>query len=129
VPKNQKTAAKWLALVAEQDFPRAQYILGNMYRTGKGVSENDKTAVKWYTLAAEQGDADAQDTLGVMYRNGRGVLTDNLRAYMWFNLGSYNGNEQAGKNKDIISKKMSYSDIQQAKYMSRRCLESNYTDC
>ena len=53
-----KTAlAEWTPL-AEQGGSDAQYNLGIMYDSGRGVPENDKTAVKWYTKAAEQGDAE-----------------------------------------------------------------------
>ena len=129
VSQNDKTAVKWYTLAAEQDNGSAQSILGWMYEVGKEVEQNDNTAVKWYTLAAEQGDANAQVGLGFMYGKGRGVLTDIKRAYMWLNLASYNGSQKGDSKKIILAKKMSYSDIQQAKYMSSRCLESNYTDC
>ena len=51
---------KWYRLAAEQGSATVQYILGQMYRQGKGPPQDYKTAVKWYRLAAEQGDADAQ---------------------------------------------------------------------
>ena len=125
-----KTAlAEWTPL-AEQGHDTAQYHLGVMHDNGKGVPENDKTAVKWYTLAAEQGHAKAQFNLGLSYVRGEGVLKDNRRAYMWWSLSAYNdGPERAGKNKDIVAKEMSPSDISKAQDMTRRCLDSGYTDC
>ena len=120
--------AEWTPF-ADQGWAGAQHNLGLMYEKGYGVPENDKTAVKWYTKAAEQGYAGAQGNLGVKYSNGEGVLTDTKRAYMWFNLSGYNGYKMAGKNKDIIAKRMTPADISKAQDMSNRCLESNYTDC
>tara|TARA_R110000765_G_scaffold324976_2_gene416497 strand:+ start:916 stop:1131 length:216 start_codon:yes stop_codon:yes gene_type:complete len=58
----------WYRLAAEQGDADAQYNLGIMYDTGRGVPENDAEAVRWYRLAAEQGDANAQFNLGGMYR-------------------------------------------------------------
>ena len=129
VPENKKTAVKWYTKAAEQGHPKSQFNLGYMYDNGLGVPENDKTAVKWYTKAAEQGEIDAQTNLGAFYQYGDGVMTDYLRAYMWFNLASYNGSKEGSKNKNILAKKMTSSDISKAQEMSSRCLESGYTDC
>ena len=45
-----------LRAAAEQGDAVAQFNLGQMYRTGRGVQQNSETAVMWYTKAAEQGD-------------------------------------------------------------------------
>jgi TPR repeat protein len=129
VLKNDKTAVKWYTKAAEQGGVIAQRKLGWMYNNGTGVLENDKTAVKWYTKAAKQGDGYAQWILGGMYLNGEGVLTDTKRAYMWYNIGAYNGSHQAAKNRDIIAKNMTFTQIDKAQDMSSRCFESGYTDC
>jgi hypothetical protein len=54
------TALREWQPLAEQGNADAQYELGWMYRSGKGVPQDYKTAFKWYTLAAEQGHAAAQ---------------------------------------------------------------------
>jgi TPR repeat protein len=73
VPQDNKEAAKWYRLAAEQGHADAQYNLGLMYANGKGVPEDANEAVKWFRLAAEQGHDDAQYNLRVMYAEGRGV--------------------------------------------------------
>ena len=100
-----------------------------MNMLGTGVAVNNKTAVKWLTLAAKQGYAKAQINLGVNYEFGKGVLTDTKRAYMWYNISAYNGQKSAGEYKLKIAKNMTSSQLNTAQDMSRRCLESNYTDC
>ena len=50
---------------AEQGFVNAQFILGVMYDTGRGVPQNDAEAVRWFRMAAEQGNADAQVHAGL----------------------------------------------------------------
>ena len=55
---------------AEQGDADAQYNLGAMYVTGRGVPQDDAEALRWYRLAAEQGNARAQLNLGVMYDTG-----------------------------------------------------------
>ena len=51
---------------AEQGDAYAQFDLGVMYDTGRGVPQDAAEAVRWYRLAAAQGDAYAQYDLGVM---------------------------------------------------------------
>jgi len=130
VPQNDKTAVKWLRLAAEQGNARAQSILGAMYQHGDGVPQNYKTAMKWYKLAAEQGEIYAQTNLGVMYDEGKGVPQDYVRAYMWFNIASISGeSKNASKNRDIIAKRMTPSQIETAQKLARECVRKKYKGC
>ena len=58
---------------AEQGYAKAQFNLGLMYDSGRGVRQDYTKAVQWYRKAAEQGLADAQYNLGVAYVKGKGV--------------------------------------------------------
>ena len=129
VPKNDKTAVKWYRLAAKQGDADAQNNLGWMYDNGKGVSQNDKTAVKWYKLAAEQGNADAQGNLGAMYAFGTGVLKDYVYAHMWGNIAATNGNELGAKLRDFVEKKMTPSQLGEAKRRVRECVRKKYKGC
>ena len=81
--------------MAEQGYVAAQYNLGVMYSSGKGVKQNYAEAVKWYRKAAEQSDADAQAYLGVMYSNGEGVKRNPSKAKEWFRKACENGYQKA----------------------------------
>ncbi len=129
VPQDYKIALKWFTLAAEQGFAFAQTNLGNAYANGRGVPQNDKTAVKWYTLAAEQGHADAQTNLGVMYGTGQGVIQDNVYAHMWLNIAASSGHKSASKNRDIIAKRMTPSQLEKAQDLARECVRKNYKGC
>ena len=118
-----------LRQLAEQGDAKAQFNLGWMYAFREGISEDDREAVKWYTLAAEQGYVSAQFYLGRMYYYGEGVLGDNVYAYMWWNIASSQGDEMAKKNKGILAKEMTSSQIAEAQKLSKQCLNSNYKDC
>ncbi|MDH3242887.1 MAG: sel1 repeat family protein, partial [Alphaproteobacteria bacterium] len=50
---------KWLRRAAEQGHAGAQYSLGHLYGTGRGVTQDGAEALKWYAEAAEQGHAGA----------------------------------------------------------------------
>jgi len=62
----------------------AQYNLGEMYATGRGVPQDDVEAVRWYRKAAEQGNAVAQYYLGITYATGTGVPQDDVEAVAWY---------------------------------------------
>ena len=88
---------EWI-LLGEDGDEKAQYFLGLIYYTGKGVPQDYKKALKWYTLSAEQGNKVAQYNLGVMYSFGLGVVPDYKTALKWYNLSSEQGNALAQYN-------------------------------
>ena len=112
-----------------QEHAIVQYNLGVMYDNGEGVPQDDKTAVKWYTLAAEQGDADAQSNLGLRYYNGEGVIQDNVYAHMWLNIAASSGNKTLTKNRDIVAKWMTPSQLETAQKLARECVRKKYKGC
>jgi uncharacterized protein len=118
---NYKEAEKWYRLSAEQGYAEAQYILNVIYSIGSwtGVPQDNKEAVKWLRLSAEQGHSGAQWGLGVKYAKGRGVLQDYALAHMWFNLCSSIGKKVCVRDRDIIEKRMSPTQIEKAQEMAR----------
>ena len=110
---------------AEKGNAAAQYNLGIMYRTGRGVLKDDKEAVKWYRKAAEQGDAIAQLNLGGMYYNGKGVLEDYATAYAWFNIAAANGGVNAKEIKSLLAKEMTADQIAEGQKLSREMVKKN----
>ena len=117
--QDYKTAHRLWSPLAEQGNITAQYNLGHMYEKGKGVPQDYKEAVRLYRLSAEQGDVDAQLKLGVSYGMGRGVPKDYALAHMWWNLSGSNGNKEAAENRDIVEKRMTPSQIEEAQEMAR----------
>jgi len=80
---------------AEGGLKDAQYRLGVMYATGRGVERNYKAAAKWYGKAADQGYADAQADLGFLLASGRGVTKDTEAAYLMWRLSFVGGSHKA----------------------------------
>ena len=116
-------------LAAEQGHAYAQLLLGTMYEEGRGVSQDYKRAAGWFTLAAEQGEADAQLLLSTMYGLGHGVIRDYVYAHMWGNLAASNGNENGGKLRDFVAKRMTPADISTAQKLARECVRKKYKGC
>jgi len=117
--KDYKKTLEIIKPLAEQGDARAQHLLGFMYDQGQGVPQDYKEAVKWFRLSAEQGDEGAQAKLGVLYLRGRGVPQDYVLAHMWFNLSGSNGIEDAEKLRNLIEKKMTPSQIEEAQRLAR----------
>ncbi len=78
------TALKLFRPLAEQDNPKAMFMLGAMFFNGEGVTQDYAEAVKWYRKAAEKGEATAMAHLGVMHHLGRGVPQDYAEAVKWY---------------------------------------------
>ena len=87
------------------------------------------TALKSFTLSAEQGDAYAQYSLGYLYENGRGVIQDNVRAHMWYNIAASQGYKYATKNRDLLAKEMTPSQLEKAQDLARECVRKKYKGC
>jgi TPR repeat protein len=49
--------------LAEAGNPKAQSVIGAMYRKGQGVAKNSARAFMWFSLAAKRGDARAKAEL------------------------------------------------------------------
>src|SRR5580765_7101029 len=49
--------------LAEQGNPKAQSVIGVMYRKGQGVAKSSVRAFMWFGLAAKRGDARAKAEL------------------------------------------------------------------
>jgi hypothetical protein len=77
------------------------------------------TAARLIRPLAEQGDASAQYNLGVFYDNGLGVPQDKVRAYMWLNLSAAQGREGAAAFRDLIARRMTPAQIEEAQKLTR----------
>jgi TPR repeat protein len=80
------TALRLWQPLAEQGDANAQFELGVMYESGRGVPPDYPAAMKWYLRAADRGHAFAKLSLGAMYENGEGVPQDFVQAHKWYNL-------------------------------------------
>lgn len=86
IQQNYPQAIKCLTIAAEKNWPKAQYLLGECYANGSGVTENYKKAVELYLEAADHGCEDAQWALCVCYMEGEcGLDVNYAEAYKWCN--------------------------------------------
>ena len=99
---NFAAALEMFRTAAEGGDASAQYNLGFLYDTGRGVAQDDAAALRWYEAAALQGYAGAQHALGVMYGSGRGVTQDYAEAHRWFYLAALQNNSGAQYNLGLL---------------------------
>ena len=92
----------------------AQYRLGRLYGTGRGVPPDHLEAGKWYQRAAEQGHSMAGYRLAFLFLHGQGVSRDYVRAYAWFGVSAIRGVGDAAEWRDRSRKKMSSDEIDAA---------------
>ena len=61
---NFELSWKWFCLAANQGYRKAQYAVGNFYRSGLGpVTQDPIKAYVWYNLAGDAGNARSKDKL------------------------------------------------------------------
>jgi uncharacterized protein len=85
---------EWQKL-AEAGDAKAQYMLGQMYKDGKGVDRNSGEAIRWFRKSAEGGNPSAGYWLGQLYENGDGVQRNGQEAARWYKLAAEAGNVAA----------------------------------
>jgi TPR repeat protein len=133
VARNPAQGAQWLLKAAEGGFAPAQCDLGVMYQNGVGVDQSFDDAVKWYEKAAEQGDALACHNLGSIRAKGfwdkkldsfqqmrfAYATSNNVEAYKWFTLAAKRGHALSLKDKSILERSMSPSQIEVAQRLAQ----------
>jgi len=91
-----------IRIEAEKGNADSQYLIGEIYRKGDGISVDYKEALKWYLMAAEQEHVRSQFTLGVLYSLGVGVTQNVNEAIKWYRLAAEQGDEQARTYLDAV---------------------------
>ena len=76
---------------------------------------DDEGALRWLKTAADNGHMLAQNNLGARYYTGDGVDQDLKLAYRYFFLAASQGDRKAGKNLDVIAKKLSDKELNECR--------------
>ena len=88
-------ALRQLTADARSGDNRAQFYLGALYNSGRGVPRNYAKANYWLRKAASQGDALAENVLGVNYARGNGVPRNYAKADYWYEKAASQGDAWA----------------------------------
>lgn len=88
----QKAIELWLPL-AKRGQAKAQFAIGIMYKTGRGVPKDNLEATEWFTRSAEGGDMAAQFELGSDYGAGRGIAQNYILSAKWLRRAANQGDK------------------------------------
>ena len=83
------TALKEWRPLAEQGDAGAQFRMGEMYQSGKGLPQNHAEAARWFLQAAKRGHVDAQFRLAKWHQVGHAVDVDQVEAARWLRKAAY----------------------------------------
>ena len=79
-----KRALETLKPLADKGDPNAQFNLGAMYASGRGVQSDPREAVRLYRLAAAKNHLGAMNNLAYMLKTGTGTAKDEREALKWY---------------------------------------------
>ncbi len=99
---NWLEAFNWWNKAAEKGDAEAQFHLGEVCESGRGVEKDAVKAFQWFSKSAEQGYANAQLKVAEAYDQGSGTAQDKAEAAKWhakafdsFTKGAEVGNAEA----------------------------------
>jgi TPR repeat protein len=122
-------ALRWFKALANRGFTQAYSHVGEMYEHGRGTLQDYREAIVWYSKGAKTGEPASQESIGRMYATGRGVQQDFVRAHMWLNIAASGGSKTSAEGREIVSRRMTLQQLDQAQQMAKLCLESGYKKC
>jgi len=91
-------SVQWYRIAAERGHVEAQFLLGTMYRTGRGVTQDLGAAAYWYQQASLAGNAWAQFSLGNMHIRGEGLPRNPHEGVRLYRLAAAQGHREAQYN-------------------------------
>jgi len=91
VKKDEKEAAYWMMLAAENEHVEAMWHgAGELERNGTWEGDPEK-AFGWYLKSAEKGYAEAMHDVAIAYKNGEIVEADPSKSFEWYLKAAENG--------------------------------------
>jgi len=123
------TAFTTFKQLASSGDANSQFQLSLLYSGGKGVKVDAVQALYWLRQAATHGNAQAQSNLGVAFNMGRGVPQDPIKAYAWLSIAVAAGDSIAATNRDVVARKLSPQQLEQAKGLAKDCQQGNLKPC
>lgn len=98
VPRSWPKAFQWFAQAARSGHADAQYKLGGMYFTGRGVKQDIGKALYWWRQAALQQQPEALNNLGALIATGQGIKQDEILGLALQIRAAALGSESAAEN-------------------------------
>lgn len=123
------TAFNTFKQLASSGDANSQFQLSLLYSGGKGVKVDGVQSLYWLRQAATKGNTQAQSNLGVAFNMGRGVPQNPIKAYAWLTIAVISGDSTVATNRDVVARKLSPQQLEQAKGLAKDCLLGNFKLC
>ena len=120
--KDDAEAVKWITFASDAGHIPAHARLGFLYDNIKGSLRDRSLAFKYYLKSAIHGERESQYIVANRLLKGDGVAIDGLAAYAWFNVCAASFHRDAGVMRDLISRELSPTQIDEAQKLSRQLL-------
>jgi TPR repeat protein len=109
--------------LAQRGHGAAEFMIGVMYFSGRGVEKHVGDAATWFHKAAMQGYPPAQLAYGSLHLRGVGLTPDPVAAYMWLALAANSGVPglalQAATLRDDAAKALKPAELERARRLAR----------
>lgn len=128
VVRDEKKAAYWYRLAAENGSCEAQNNLGVLYYTGKGVPQNHEKACQCFQQSADWVCETAKANLACLYHEGKGVPKDEIKAFTMTSECAETGNLAGRYNLALYWRHVNptHSDEQKTLQMIKDCANDGY---
>jgi len=110
---------------AWQGVPLAQYLVGNMYLVGHGVSQSEAKAFRWFYQSARSGHRPAQLQISRMYEQGQGVIPSLVKAYAWRTVSVRGLHEDPQQQAQALLTQLTWDQLSEAVTLSTK-LQAQY---
>jgi localization factor PodJL len=115
VKKDAEAARRLYLLAADKGNAKAMHNLAVLYAEGIDGKPDYKAASQWFRKAATRGVADSQYNLGILFARGIGVEQNLAESYKWFALAAHQGDQDAGRKRDDVGKRLDPQSLVAAK--------------
>jgi len=115
VPEDLEKAFEYYSISAERKFPGAIHMIAWCYEQGAGVEPDSEKALSLWRKSAKYKIPESLCAIGSYYLKGGLVPQSNQEAYKWFYLAVENGDEDAPKEIEELSPRMTPLEVENAK--------------
>jgi hypothetical protein len=104
---------------------QCEYVLGLMFREGKGVLQDYEVAANWFERSATGGEDASAEEIARAYANGRGRHRDLAVAYTWANIAAARASDEVTRARvtELRARLVSYLGPNQISLAQQRALE------
>jgi hypothetical protein len=117
--RNMDEAYEQCVDLGKKGYATAQYMLGRIYLSGRGVEKSIAKAKPWFELAADGGNGESQYLLALFYLTGKYAAKDIVMAYKWINLAAQQNISDSTKVRDNVESLLTRPELTEAQRLTR----------